>query len=1098
MKRIMILLPALLLMAGSAGTVRAEIPGEGSLAAVQDASRRISGKIVDRTGAPVIGASVMVPGTLQGAVSDMDGNFSLDVEAGVSVLDVSCIGYAAYRLELGDGNVYEIVLSEDRELLDEVVVVGYGTQKKVNLTGSVASMSFESIGTTSRPMFNASQALAGAIPGLQVMQGSGNPYNEGFSYNIRGTGTLNSSGPLILVDGMEQSIGNINPADIASITVLKDAASCAIYGNRGANGVILVTTKSGEEGKVSISYDLTFSYDEPFKIIHTVSNYAQYMELMNESSYNVGGSDLFSHITINQWREAEKDPNGIADSGYPNYVAYPNTDWWDEIYQNKWMQKHSLSVNGKSGKVGYNMSLAYINNPGIIENTGYKRYFGRVNVYADVTDWLTVGTRIWGYLTDREKGNVGSLTSLDTQKMVPGVYPYYNGMYGAPEANEEDPQSHNPLWDMNLTRGYNKHTQLFTTWYAKVKFLKYFSYDINLYYKDYREEQQSIDTDYGKYSFSTDQWVAAPKDPKELYTYMYYNRENHYKLTQLLNYHQTVRSHDISAMLGYEEEHFVQRNGSLQKLGLQDASIGDPSSAATPYASSGSGYEWGARSVFARVNYALKERYLFEANVRVDGSSRFAPAYRWGVFPSFSAGWRISEEPFLKSTHWIDNLKIRASWGQLGNNAIGNYEWQSTYGAANYVVGNTVNSGIAITSIANVALEWEKTSVANVGVDFSFFNNRFTGSVDAYDKLTTGILYRPDMYMVMGTASAPRQNIADVSNRGIEVELGWKDSIGKDFYYGITANVSFNRNRVTKYKGELVAGWSEDPEGNPVYSTNIGDVSTGSTTRVIEGHQINEWYLPDVYKGSGRYWNADGSVNKDGGPRDGMIRTVDDMKWLRAMVEAGYTFYPSQNIGKAGLWYGEYIYADANGDGIYGNSYDSVFQGTSTTPKYNYGLQFYAGWKGIDLSVSLSGAAGFSIYYYRMASNSSATIYGYTIAESVAEDHYFFDPKNPDDPRTNITSKQPRLSNLSGNDQSSASSSLHLEKGDFLKLRNVTIGYTLPEKISKKIKAQSIRVFASGENLCAITGFSGMDPEMRATAGYSTMRQYALGLNVTF
>ena len=409
-----------------------------------------------------------------------------------------------------------------------------------------------------------------------------------------------------------------------------------------------------------------------------------------------------------------------------------------------------------------------------------------------------------------------------------------------------------------------------------------------------------------------------------------------------------------------------------------------------------------------------------------------------------------------------------------------------------------ITNGIAITSIKNYALTWETTSVANIGIDFGFFKNRFTGTIDLYNKLTDGILYTPSMYMVMGNAGAPKQNIAEVTNRGIEIELGWKDQIGKDFYYSISANVSYNKNWVSKYKGQLQEGWEVDPAtGERVWKTNIGDVSTGSTNRVIEGHMINEFYMMDAYKGSGTYWNADGSPDVNGGPVDGMIRTTNDMAWLRAMMDAGYTFYPQQGIGKQKIWYGEYIYADRNGDGLYGNSYDSAFQNRSTTPKVNYGLQASLGWKGIDFSMSWAGAAGFSIYYYRQASNSSNTIYGYAIPQSLVEDRYFFDPKNPDDPRTNINSKNPRLVNLTSS-QSSATSSLHLCKGDFLKLKNLTLGYTLPENLTQKIKIRKLRIYATGENLFAITQFPGLDPEMRATAGYSTMRQYAIGLNVTF
>ena len=282
-----------------------------------------------------------------------------------------------------------------------------------------------------------------------------------------------------------------------------------------------------------------------------------------------------------------------------------------------------------------------------------------------------------------------------------------------------------------------------------------------------------------------------------------------------------------------------------------------------------------------------------------------------------------------------------------------------------------------------------------------------------------------------------------------------------------------------------------------MWSTNIGNVSTGSDRRIIEGHQINEYYMMDVYKGTGTYWNADGTVDKNGGPVDGMIRTPDDMLWLRSMMAEGYSFYPQQGIDKAKIWYGEYIYADRNGDGLYGTSYDAHFQDVSTTPKYYYGLQVDLGWKGIDFSMNWTGAAGFSIYYYRLASNSSSTTYGYAIPQTVADDHYFFDPKNPNDPRTNLTSNQPRLANLSSS-QSSETSSLHLEKGDFLKLRSVSLGYSFPKKWVNAIKMQKLRIFASGENLFSINQFSGMDPEMRATAGYSTLRQWALGINITF
>ena len=890
----------------------------------------------------------------------------------------------------------------------------------------------------------------------------------------------------------------VNPSDIANVSILKDAASCAIYGNRGANGVILITTKNGTEGKISVTYDGTVSYNEPFKIVHTISDYVQYMKLMNESSNNLGNSDMFSQSSIDLWEAAKADPNGISASGYPNYVAYPNTDWWDEIYTKQWMQKHTISLNGKEKKTGYSMSFSYIDNPGIMKNTGYNRYMGRVNLYSDITDWLRVGTRTSGNVTDQEVSvtsynGSSHINSMNTEKMVPCIYPYYDGKYGAPEGPEEDPQSHNGLWD-NVLNGFDKYSQLYTEWYAQVKFLKYFTYNFDFYYQDLRRERKVSDASVGKFSFSKGAYSTGADDPSTLYTRMYYTRTNRTKLNHLLNYNQSFGVHDVSAMIGYEEETYDYRETNVSKLGLTDAAVNDLDAATTPYSTAGYGTEYAVRSVFGRANYAYKSRYLFEFNLRYDGSSRFSPDYRWGAFPSFSAGWRMNEETWLKPVQWLTNLKLRASWGKLGNNAIGNYDWQSVYSAANYSTGQALTSGIAITSIANAALTWEETAVTNVGLDFGFFDNKLNGNIDVYNKLTTGILYTPDMYMVMGNATAPKANIAEVTNRGVELELGWRDNIGKDFSYSIKGQFSFNKNFVSKYKGKLEKGWNEE---HTEYSTNIGDVSTGSTTRVIEGRQINEFYLPNVYSGNGSYFNADGTVNINGGPKDGMIRTENDMQWLQAMQAAGYTFQPYNNIAKNALWYGEYIYADANGDGVYGNSYDSEFQGTSTIPKYNFGIQASANWKDFDLSMTWGGSAGFSIYYYGKSRNSSETTYGYAIPDAVADDHYFYDPENPSDPRTNLSSKQPRLVNVSGA-QSSASSSLHLEKGNFIKLRNLTLGYTMPKSISKKFYVERLRVYASGENLFAITGFSGMDPEMRVSMGYSTMRQYAFGINLTF
>lgn len=1049
----------------------------------QPIKKQITGKVVDAQGEPIIGANIVEVGTTNGTVTDMDGKFSLSVEDNATIR-VSYIGYLDQGIATTGKSAFNITLLEDTQALDELVVVGYGVQKKANLTGAVATINLESIENKSRPVTNVSQILNNTTPGLQIMQSSGQPNGESFGINIRGLGTLNNSSPLILVDGMEQNLNMVNPADIATVTILKDAASSAIYGNRAANGVILITTKTGSDG-VNITYDATFSYNEPFKIIHTVSDYATYMKLFNESQTNLGQNPTFAQSIIDTWIAAKQNPNGLSSTGYPNYVAYPNTDWWNEIYTKQWMQKHTVSVNGKENKTGYTLSFGYTKNPGVVKKTGYDRYEGRVNLYTDATKWLRVGARIWGNVTDQDVSASGSdfFTGLGTVKMLPATYPYYDGKYGAPENPADDPQSHNPLWNMASLDGYNKHTHIFTDWYAQVKFLKYFTYNFDYYYQDRRREQKTFNTSIGKYSFSQGAYTTGASDPATLYTYMYYTRENIYKLNHLLNYNQTYKQHEVSALLGYEQQSYDFRVTNVNKLGLTDAEVNDFDAATAPYSSTGYGTQYTGKSVFGRLNYAFRSKYLLEANFRYDGSSRFSPDYRWGVFPSISVGWRINEEAWMRNISAFSDLRLRVSWGKLGNNAIGNYEWQSMYSTSNYASGNTLIPGIAITSIANSALRWEETSVTNIGLDFGFLNNKLSGSLDVYNKLTSGILYTPDMYMVMGNASAPRQNIAKVTNQGIELEVGWRDNVTNDFNYNIKANVSYNKNWVSSYKGKL----ADD-------KSNIGDVSTGGDTRVLEDHIINEWYLPNVYKGTGKGYDIDG-IN--GGPVNGMIRTKTDLDWLLAMQKAGYSFRPSNNVAQNSLWYGEYIYADSNKDGIYGNSFDNEFQGTSTNPKFNFGLRASANYKNFDFSMSWGGATGFSIYYYSLGRNASHTVYGYAIPQNIANDHFFYNPANPNDPRTNLTSKNARLA-YNSSAPSAAASSLHLEKGDFIKLRNITIGYTLPKSVINKLTIKNVRFFATGENLFAITGFSGQDPEMRTTVGYSTMRQYALGINVSF
>ena len=544
-------------------------------------------------------------------------------------------------------------------------------------------------------------------------------------------------------------------------------------------------------------------------------------------------------------------------------------------------------------------------------------------------------------------------------------------------------------------------------------------------------------------------------------------------------------------MAGYEEYRWWKREIDICKKGMVNNSLTDFNAMTEPSYLSGYSRELATRSWFGRVNYAFDSRYLFEANIRYDGSSRFAKENRWGVFPSFSAGWRLSEESFIKDLNFFDNLKLRASWGKLGNSAINNYyAYQSLYAVNNYVFGGNVSSGFGMSSFSNPNLQWETTTVTNIGLDLSLLNNRLSATVEWYNKLTDGILYQPSLSATLSYFGSPYRNIAEVLNRGLELTVGWQDRV-KDFHYSVNANFSLNKNEVTKYKGALERGWKDD-----TYFTNIGDVSTGGDTRVLEGHTINEFYVLNLYKGNGNYFNADGSVNPNGGPKDGMIRTEADMEWVKAMIAAGYKFAGVNSVGKSKLWYGDLLYQDYNGDGNFGDANDMYFTGHSNTPKVHAGLNISMDWKGIDMSMIWTGAFGFYLNWNN-AYNRSTLNYGQAALKHVADDHYFYDPEKPEDPRTNIHGKYPRLTYGTGYNNTTTSD-WYEYRGDYVKLKNIQIGYTLPKSVVNKILLSKLRAYVSMDNILTITKYPGMDPELGVDMKYPLMKQIAFGIQASF
>lgn len=1071
-----------------------------STVAATQQQRTVTGTVVDAQGEPLIGVTVKEQGTQNAAVTDMDGRFKLQLSKSDAQVVFTYIGYVDVTARATDNMV--VTMKEDRNELNEIVVVGYGTQKKVNLTGSVVSVNLEKE-ANSRPVTTVAQALQGMAAGLDILQGSGKPGAENFSVNIRGVGTMNDASPLVLVDGMEMSLSDVNPMDIESISILKDAASCAIYGNRGANGVILVTTKSGTEGKVNVTYTGRLSINKPSKLVRFMSNYADYMEMVNEASENIGTAGKYPQSVIDQWRQAEANPNGIAESGYPNYVAYPNTDWYDEIYQTKVMQEHAISLSGKDTRTRYNLGLTYLDNPGMIVRSGEQKYSINLKLISDVTNWLQLGAQVWGTHSDRDRNNVDALSSWEFLKTVPGIYPYYDGKFGGIETSVEDGAAHNPMQLLNGDGdSYYKTTHAYSTAYAQVKFLKDFTFKSTFGYDYYNARHKYTDGQNESYSFSRNEVVASPAALEALSSYMYYHHYYNWKITNTLNWaHTFAQKHDVGALVGFEEGKNSDGNTDVKKMGMIDATLTDLSTLTSEEYTRGNFTGYTYRSWFGRLNYAYDSRYLLEANFRYDGSSRFSPDNRWGFFPSASAGWRISEEAFAKNSFLsvFDNLKLRASYGKLGNSSVDNYAYQSWYETGYTTMGGKKVPRFYLKNLPNMNVTWETTKTFNLGLDFSTLGGRLSGVIDYYDKQTSGILYRPSIGLIFGDKVAPLQNLAGVSNRGLEMTFRWEDKIG-DVTYGVAVNGSFNKNKVTDYKGGIIQGWGADPN-NPdpnVYYSNLGEVSSGGTQRLVEGHMMNEFYVYPIYSGNGTYYDANGVVNPNGGPRDGMIRTPEDLKWVQDMIAAGYSFEPQHAVTQNAIWYGEYIYADTNGDKVYGGSHDQQFMGESNVPKFTFGMQMHAEWKGIDLSMNWGGATGFSTYWREIGQNSSNVVFGLSIPQWIADDHYFYDPNNPNDPRTNITSKNPRMSLENPSMSDALDNTFHLYSCDYLKLRNLTIGYTLPKSISRKIYAENLRVYFSGENLWTITSFPGLDPEMRSGEGYATMRQLSFGLNVTF
>ncbi len=1066
---------------------------------------KVTGTITDENGAPLPGVSVIEAGTANGTSSDPDGKYSITISGDNPALLFSCIGFSYHNEKVSGRTVIDVTMQEDMTVLDDVVVVGYGTQKKINITGSVTSINFEDK-MAGRPVLSASASLAGLSAGLNVTQTSGQPGQDNATLRIRGNNSITSSAnsPLVLVDGIEWSMDNVNPNDIASISVLKDAASTAIYGTRAANGVILITTKQGEEGKARISYSYSGIIQNAFTNgLEFVSDYPTHMQLINEGAANVGQATIFSESTIRKWEEAKANPDGLNEYGMPNYMAYPNTDWFDEVFGTGYSQEHNLAVSGGGSVLKYYISLGYLDNEGVMNrfnlDSGYRKFSARVNLEANVTKWFKMGAKINVLQQDYGLADIGQ--GFKYLATSPGIWPGTPNFWGHPASDQELQNANNIFQHMSGQDGHNMAWRGTGSVYAIVSPVKGLSFEATLNYSPRFSEKNTYSIENGKWDYVRNERVTTSTPDNAVNTNTY-SRSYTQSAELLARYGKTIRNHSFGVLFGYSAIESMSRGFGASKKGATDWTVTDMGTYSEMYnITSNAKTEWGLRSYFGRINYSFRDRYIFEANLRADGSSKFGSNRRYGIFPSFSAGWIASEESFLRNARtWLSMLKVRLSWGETGNNqGIGNYAWQALYAINNAVIDSQLATGLYISALSNANLQWESTATTDLGIEFGMFNNRFTGEIDLYHKYTSDILYTPAIYLTMGQVSAVPANLGEVRNQGIEITLNWRDRIGKHFDYYVGANFSFNDNMVTKFKGKHQAGWTDNGDGTRTYGNNLNDVSESwgsSPGRLCEGHMLGEHYRYSLYRGSGRGYTG-GEVDVTAGPVDGMIRTEADMKWVQAMMDSGYTFNGKKAMSIDQLWYGDLIYADLNGDGNYGDTNDQSFTGWSSTPKYNLGINLGFSVYGFDFNMVWTGAFGFRLNWIASGYNTSTVNNGSGIGTMVAYDHYYYDPENPGDSRTNIDATFPRLT-FGVNMDNTFRSDFYEYKGDYLKLKNIQIGYTIPEKITKKFYVQNLRFYASVDNILTITDYPGLDPEIGTSIGYPLMRQVAFGAQITF
>lgn len=1015
------------LFSGTISTATAS--GANSFATTQQAGI-CKGLVKDATGESVIGASVVVKGTTNGTITDFDGNFSLDGIKKGDVIVISYVGYQTQEIKW-NGSPLNVILKEDSKTLSEVVVVGYGTQKKANLSGSVAMVDSKEL--ENRPIQNVSSGLQGLMPGVAITGTNGAPGQDAGKIRVRGIGTLNEAGPYILVDGIETgTLSAVDPNDIESISVLKDAASAAIYGSKAANGVVLITTKRGKTGQTKISYSGYLSFQNATNMIERMGSY-EYASLLNQALEAEGMSKRFNDTELQKFKDGN-DP------------LYPDTDWYDLAYKTGVQHRHNVNINGGSENVKYMASLGYLNQTGILPNAGREQFNARTNLDMKINKRLSARMNLSFIKNDYSDASSayygGSSDQIIRQLnlIAPWIVARYDdGTWGT--ISDGSPIA----WldsGMKVNRDNYNFSGMAAVDYEIFDGLKLTlqgAYVNNLQNYNYFQK-------YIKYNENKE------SDPSQLDERFYkWDRTNY---DALLNYNKNFGKHNIKGLLGWHTEKY---NYKYQKAvrkkfpnnELTDMNAGDAST------QSNEGYtaELAMISWFARINYDFAGKYLLEANIRADASSRFAEGHRWGYFPSFSGAWRISEEAFMESAKdsWLSGLKIRASWGQLGNQDALSGSNNDYYPALNtynldskYAFGGSLNSGYYQRKYRLETISWEKASTWGVGVDFTLFN-KLNGSLDYYNRKTTGIIM--DVTVPKEFAlDAYKDNVGSMRNSGIEINLSYNTKIGQvDF--GIAGNFSYNKNEILDLGG-----------GDP---NKYLDATNGYSQRNKVGEAMNSYYI----------YRADGFFN--------------------SQEEAdAYTAKYGNPFGKT-FKAGDLRYVDTNKDGKL-TADDREYCGSSD-PKIIYGFNINAGWKGIDLSLMFNGAAGVKRLF------DGYEVYGNFSGDAAHPATIWRDAWTPD----NHDASMPRIfyDTNSASSSRSVQSDFWLQDTSYLRLKNLQLGYTLPKGWLNSVGAENIRIYYSVENLLTFDKMKiNIDPESTSQrlSSYPLLRTHAFGVNVTF